>query len=90
MGAAGDGEDDCELDSTTVGEPGMVGKGAGEGVSKLITGVGLVGPLDIIASSSSSELSKVRSITGPLAAAGLVDADVVDAVVVIADIGVTG
>lgn len=62
----------------------MLGSGAGEGVSKLMTGGGLTGSLGITASSSSSsELSKVRSITGPLVSAGLAAAGV--AAVVITD-----
>jgi hypothetical protein len=50
----------------------MFDSGAGEGVSKLMTGGELTGSLDITASSSSSssELSRVRSMTGPFAGLG--------------------
>ena len=54
------------------GDGGIVLRGAGEGASRLITGgvTGCGGACWIIDSSSSSELSSVRSITGALEAAG--------------------
>jgi hypothetical protein len=55
----------------------MLVAGAGEGVSRLMMGGGLtVSPGMTTSSSSSSELSKVRSITGPFAEAGLAIAGV--------------
>ena len=69
------------LDSTTGGEAGNVEAGAGDGESKLMTGGELTGSLDMTASSSSSELSKVKSMTGPFEGLVAAEVEVVDAAV---------
>ena len=72
------GDDDCELlDKTTGGDAGKAESGAGDGTSKLITGgEEFTVSLGITASSSSSELSRVKSITGPLLGLDAAEAEV--------------